>query len=109
MKISFECTRETLTAHLNGELDQHSAGDVRKAVEAELKQHRTIKLLVLELSGVGFMDSSGIGLILGRYRQMRDAGGKLTITNAQPQVEKLLKLSGIIALLEKQRRGRANG
>ena len=54
------------------------------------------------------MDSSGIGVILGRYKLIRKLGGELAIANAQPSVEKLLKLSGVYALLDAKRREKAN-
>ncbi|MBR5948648.1 MAG: anti-sigma factor antagonist [Clostridia bacterium] len=109
MKISFKRKGSLLTVQLDGELDQHCAGEIRCAIDARIKSESRIKTLLIDLEKVSFMDSSGIGVILGRYRLMRDLGGELNITNAQKTVEKLLRLSGVYSLLDMKRRGRANG
>jgi stage II sporulation protein AA (anti-sigma F factor antagonist) len=109
MYVSFNKTGSTLTVHLDGELDQHCACELRKTIDAKVTADGGIKTLLMDLGKIGFMDSSGIGVILGRYRLMRDRGGELMITNVQPAVHKLLKLSGVYSLLDKNRKGKANG
>ena len=109
MNIAFETKGSALTVHLEGELDQHCASALRSKIDKKVRSEKGIKLLILELGGISFMDSSGIGVILGRYKLMRDMGGELMITNATRETEKLLKLSGVYSLLDTKRRGRANG
>lgn len=109
MGISFERRGSTAIVYLRGELDQHCAGELRKNIDKKVKAEKGISTLVLDLGGVSFMDSSGIGLILGRYKLMGALGGELVLTNAEKQVDKLLKLSGVYSLLDKRRREKKNG
>ena len=64
---------------------------------------------MLDLSGVAFMDSSGLGLILGRYTRIHDMGGALSLRNASAEIMKIVKLAGIDKLisLEEQKKGGA--
>ena len=109
MDIAFEKRESTLFVYLKGEVDQHSAGMLRKKIDSKVAAAPNISTLLIDLSGVSFMDSSGIGVLLGRSNLMQKTGGELVITNAQRSVEKLLKLSGVYALLEQRRRNRRNG
>lgn len=94
MQLTITRQEEQLTACLRGELDHHSAGQLRQKIDAALLQHRC-RRLVLDLSGLTFMDSSGIGLIMGRYRLLRDREGTLTVTGASPRIESLLRMAGM--------------
>lgn len=109
MEIAFEVKGRALTVKLRGEIDQHCARELRSAIDGRLHENREVKRLVFDLERVSFMDSSGIGVILGRYRFMRDRGGETAIVNAQKNVEKLLRLSGVYGLTESAGRSRANG
>lgn len=90
-------SQTTLTAMLEGELDHHSAKAARERIDAAVEKNH-IQLLQLDFSGVSFMDSSGIGLILGRYRLMQSAGGALEVVHTPPQLEKLMRLAGLSQL-----------
>ena len=94
--MQLELTRETgvLTAHLIGELDHHAAAPIRQQIDAAALSCRCHRL-VLDLSRLTFMDSSGIGLIMGRYRLMSGQNGTLRVENATPQVTKMMKLAGL--------------
>lgn len=86
-----------LIAKLHGEIDHHRAPSIRKKIDAKAEALRPSELH-LDFSGVSFMDSSGIGLIMGRYRQMLLTGGKLKVINIPQNLEKIIKLSGIDSL-----------
>ncbi len=94
MSVEISVNGEVLTAYLNGEIDHHSAAAIRAKIDnaAELNMP---SLLVLDFTGVNFMDSSGIGLVMGRYRNLSRTGAKLHITGTSPQIYKVMKLSGI--------------
>lgn len=77
-----------------GEIDHHSAKGLREAIDAELFYHRP-KTLKLVLSEVSFMDSSGLGLILGRYTRMRELGGSMVLVEPTKQIEKILALAAM--------------
>lgn len=94
MAVTFEESEGTLTALLSGEIDHHSAAAFREAIdrEAEALHPRT---LILDFGGVGFMDSSGVGLIMGRYKNAAEYGGSVRVINAPPMIERMMKLAGL--------------
>jgi len=92
----------TLTALLSGEIDHHSAQAIREAIDdtaGKTKPHR----LVLDFAQVQFMDSSGVGLIMGRYKLMQSLRGRVSVANLPPKIEKIIALSGIsqLAVIER--------
>lgn len=86
-----------LTAKLYGEIDHHRAPAIRQKIDGQTETLRP-KELHLDFSGVSFMDSSGIGLIMGRYRQVSLVGGKLRVINVPKPLQKIISLSGIDSL-----------
>ena len=94
MSVEIKTSGDTVTAYLSGELDHHSAKEMREAVDNAVELNMPSKL-VLDFKGVSFMDSSGIGLVMGRYRTLSLSGGKLIVSNLSPQLYKIMKLSGI--------------
>ena len=79
--VTFSAADDLLYAYLAGEIDHDAAQNLRIQLDDALLA-RTPKTLVLDLGGVGFMDSSGVGLILGRQRCARSLGGTLRIQHA---------------------------
>ena len=94
MSVKISNKGEVLYCSLSGDIDHHSATDIRKAID-EAADTLMPSLLVLDFSGVTFMDSSGIGLVMGRYRNVSRTGGKVHIGNPSPSIYKLMQLSGI--------------
>ena len=84
--MHIECTKEKNNAvvKLTGELDHHSAKKVRDTLD-ELIEYESISQLTLEMSGVSFMDSTGIGVILGRFKKINERGGTMKIENLDIQ------------------------
>jgi len=99
MEINLEKIQNTLVVKLEGEIDHHSAAAVRNTVDNELA-FSPIKNIVFDFGGVTFMDSSGIGMVIGRYKQIKARGGKTLIVRAKPQVDRMLELSGIKKIIE---------
>ena len=62
-------------------------------------QDKSPKKLILDFSGVTFMDSSGVGLVMGRYRNMKERGGKVSLANMPEYIEKVMDLAGMDRLL----------
>ncbi len=87
-----------ITAALSGDIDHHAAREFRTALDEIIARSRP-ELLILDMENVGFMDSSGIGLILGRLRSVRAAGGEILIKNASPGIAAVIKLSGLSTLI----------
>lgn len=94
MSVEITVKGEVMTAYLSGELDHHSAAAMRTKIDnaAELNMP---SLLVLDFTRISFMDSSGIGLVMGRYKNMSRRGAKIHITGTSPQIYKVMRLSGI--------------
>ena len=88
----------TLLVTIDGDIDHHSAKYIREAIDREIFLHRPT-VTVMELSRVDFMDSSGLGLILGRYTRMKDIQGILKLSHPTPQIIKILTLAGVDKLI----------
>ena len=82
-----------LTVLVRGEVDHHSAKGLREEIDHAMYLYRP-EILARDLSSVDFMDSSGLGLILGRYTKLQTLGGKLVISKTTPAIRKLLQLAG---------------
>lgn len=96
-KVRFIPASGTLAAYLSGEIDHHAAQLLRTEIDAQIDA-RMPELLTMDFSGVTFMDSSGVGLILGRSRRMNADGGRLTIQNPPEAIRKMLDLARIAYL-----------
>jgi len=88
----------TLKVSVSGELDMKVAERFRQVLDRGLEQHPDSNLL-LDLSGVSFIDSSGLGVILGRYKKLIKDGRVMVISGARPVVERILELSGIMKII----------
>ena len=93
-QVSYEEKEDTLVVHIGGEIDHHSAVEVRTEVDARIIATSPQKVL-LELSAVDFMDSSGLGLIMGRYKLMQKLGGELTVRNPNSRTADIFELAGL--------------
>jgi len=90
---------DMLLVKLLGEIDHHGAVSLREDIDALLVRERPHRLVV-ELSGVRFMDSAGLGLLMGRYRLMQQLGGKMVLFNPNGAVMKILQLAGMERFME---------
>ena len=89
-----------ITAAISGDIDHHIARELRMELDEVINLSRP-EMLIIDMENVGFMDSSGIGLILGRLKTVRAYGGEVLIKNAQPNIAAVIKLSGLSNLLVK--------
>jgi stage II sporulation protein AA (anti-sigma F factor antagonist) len=99
MSFSYEVRNRSIIVSLEKEIDHHNAKEIIRKLD-RLIELNNIKTLVLDFSDVTFMDSSGIGVILGRYKNMKNMGGEIGIVNVNEHVNKLLKLSGIYRIIK---------
>ena len=90
--------QDVLLVRLTGELDQCSASGIRRDLDALLTDPR-IRHLVIDLNDMPFMDSSGLGVILGRYRAMQTRGGTVSLMHLSPQVKRVYDLSGLARII----------
>lgn len=89
---------DILLVRVFGEFDLCSADHCRQEIDERLKAEGA-KGILFDLEGVSFIDSSGLGVILGRYRKTKENGGMVAISNVAPRLKKLLELSGITRLI----------
>ena len=92
--VSFSAAQDVLYAYLAGEIDHDTAQSLRMQLDDALIS-RTPRMMVLDFGGVGFMDSSGVGLILGRQRRARTLGTTLRVQHAPAQLRKVMQLANI--------------
>ena len=90
---------DTLTAVLMGDMDHHGVAGVRTQIDDAMFRLMP-KILCIELSGVEFMDSSGLGLILGRYQKASDLGIEVMLSNPSPRTEQLIVMTGIDKMIK---------
>ena len=91
-----------LKIRLRGEIDHHAAAVVRINMD-ELIRSRTPRVLAIDMSAVDFMDSSGLGLIMGRYSLMQSMGGETVILDPSPATERIMSLAGMERMIKIQR------
>lgn len=94
----YEAKGQTLIIHLPGELDHHNCQNLKYETDL-LMEENYITRIIFDFSETRFMDSSGIGILLNRYKQMKAGGGSASFYGAGPQVMRVLKIAGIPALM----------
>lgn len=99
MATRIECRAKEIVVYLDGEIDHHSAGMIRVSIDDIVLTKRP-QLLTLDFEKVTFMDSSGIGLVMGRYKIMKSVGGAIKVTNLSPTAYRVMKLAGLEKLGE---------
>ena len=97
MPVSFDHRDNTLIAQISGDIDHHTAAFLRESID-KMTESALPRTLILDFGGVGFMDSSGIGLIMGRYKLIQSMNGTLRVEHASPQLKKLMNLAGLALL-----------
>ena len=100
MVVNHRRSGDQLAVSLEGELDQHAADAVRGELD-DLLADQAIHTLIMDMSAVGFMDSSGIGVVLGRYRIIAQRGGRMYIRNPGTRINRILEMSGVYRMVER--------
>ena len=98
MNTEINYTNHTLYIKLNGDIDHHTAKYIREEIDRELYKYQP-NTVIMELSAVDFMDSSGLGLILGRYTKVNLLGGVLKVANPNERIEEILRMAGTDKLI----------
>ncbi len=96
--IHLDVKRDVLLVRLSGELDHHTAESLRLKVTKMLEE-KNIRHIVLNLEELSFMDSSGLGVILGRYKQIKNIGGEMVVCAISPSVKRLFDMSGLFKIV----------
>ena len=99
MNAKIDVQNDALIVFLSGEIDHHSAREIREEVDLQITSNKP-QIFELNFKDVSFMDSSGIGLIMGRYRLVSAYGGKVIISNVSAYLKRFMRLAGIDSLVE---------
>ncbi len=96
--ILYKKINTTLYLKLPAEIDHHSSQEIRERTE-EYLQEGPIRSIVFDFSDTTFMDSSGIGALMGRYKRMKEKGGSVMVCGVNSRIRRILHISGIDALI----------
>ena len=95
--LKTEFKNNILTAYIDGEIDHDAAAKIRTKIDGAAESIRP-KILCLDFGAVTFMDSSGVGLVMGRYRHIKLLGGALRVTNIPENMYRIFAMSGLEGL-----------
>ncbi|GMA60681.1 anti-sigma F factor antagonist [Alicyclobacillus fastidiosus] len=98
MSVNSRYENGVLVISLQGELDHHAVEQMRDDIEEQLA-HSDYQGLVMSFRNIDFMDSSGLGLILGRFRSVSQRGGQMALCEVGPSLKKLFEMSGLLKVL----------
>ncbi len=99
MKVFFSTKDKTLIAKITGELDHHNAAEIREETDFKII-NENIKTVIFDFTNLSFIDSSGVGVIIGRYKLISSLSGKLIIVSPSKTINKILELSGIMKIMK---------
>ena len=101
-KEEFEVKGRCLVVHLKQEVDHHYAEQLVKNVNYLMDKYM-VKNVLFDFEKVGFMDSSGIGMVVGRCKKTKNLGGQVVVCNMSERVNRILRISGVYRLVEKKK------
>ena len=98
MKITYIKKDKRLIFEIEEDIDECCVQKIRRRIDNEIQRYMP-KEVIFDFSNVSFMDSAGIGLIIGRYKLINMIGGKLKIANVNTQIQKIFEMSGLLRLI----------
>jgi stage II sporulation protein AA (anti-sigma F factor antagonist) len=99
LKIETAMQQGILVVSMDGEFDMHMAKEFREVVD-KLESISGARKILLDFKNVSFIDSSGVGAVLGRYKRSNAAGGEVMVVNLSPRVKKIFQLSGVLKIVK---------
>lgn len=94
MQVLFRTEKDVLTVYLSGDIDHHTSASIRESIDSQMQKFMP-KELRLDFRDVHFMDSSGVGLVMGRYKIASVYGCSVTVCAMPEKVSKIMKMSGL--------------
>lgn len=101
MKLQASRRGDNLYIYLSGELDEHSAPALRAGTDKLIDENAGLSRAVFNLAGLRFMDSAGIGFLIGRYKKLKKYGMGMYLENPEESADKVLSVSGLYSLIPK--------
>ena len=98
MDVNYEKKDKLLLINFTEEIDHHTTEKIRRRADYEIERYVPRKV-IFDFNKVSFMDSAGIGMLIGRYKLLTMLGGTLEIKNVSPNVEKILTMSGVTKII----------
>ena len=102
MDVKYKKLGDYLTIYVCGELDEYSASNAKNILDKLLYDNLNTKEVVFNLSGLSFMDSTGIGLLIGRYKKLKQFSKPTYISGASMAIEKVIELAGLYSIMPKK-------
>ena len=102
VSIDFVKDKRVVIVKINEEIDHHTCEKIKSKIDLAI-EFRKAKFLIFDFEGVNFMDSSGIGLIMGRYKLINKNGGQAIMINLKPAIRKIFQMSGIFKILSEDK------
>ena len=99
MTLKTERLGANLIISIDGELDLETAPIFKETIEKKLNQYEAVRHLILDLEKVSFIDSSGLGAILGRFKRLSQHGGRLSAIRVSQPILRVLELSGLLRIM----------
>jgi stage II sporulation protein AA (anti-sigma F factor antagonist) len=99
LNIELVTKHDVLCIRLRGELDHHTADELREKATTAIEKN-DIRHIVLNLEQLSFMDSSGLGVILGRYKQIKQVHGEMVVCAISPAIQRLFDMSGLFKIIK---------
>lgn len=99
MNVNYSKENKTLSLRLTEEIDQHTADKIRMQIDNEITRYSP-KNVIFDFKDISFMDSSGIGMVLGRYKLTKMLGGEFKIINVGNRMKKIFDMSGVSRIIE---------
>lgn len=98
MDVKLSKKGTTLIIRIMEDMDHHCAQYLRQKIDSEIVKS-TVKNIIFDFSNVNFMDSSGIGVVIGRYKNIQKLNGKAAIINANSKIMQIFEMSGILKII----------
>ena len=98
MLVNYNEKIRTLTINFDGEIDHHSCSEIAVIADNAIKKYLPQKL-IFDFKNVNFMDSAGIGMVIGRYKQLMRFGGKAEIVNINDNIKRIFSMVGIFKII----------
>ena len=99
MKIKHFIEEKMLVVEITEDLDHHESEKIRRRVDYEIQRFLP-KRVIFDFNSVIFMDSAGIGLIIGRYKTVSAYGGELELINVRSKVKRIFEMSGLLKMIK---------
>lgn len=98
LSVQLTTKEDVLLVRLVGELDHHAAENLKQEMQTAMRE-KNAKHVILNLESLSFMDSSGLGVILGRYKEVKQSGGEMVVCSISPAVKRLFDMSGLFKII----------